>query len=231
MTPKHALPISLKGYKPGDFAMIIGFPGRTNRFLTSYGIEQMVNKDYPAWVEASKAVSYTHLDVYKRQVYSHLAYIPGTTQTLISAGQDTATIPNQGSSISTDGGATWTSIVLTGQVLDLTALNSNQIIGGGYSTTAGGTGSAYKLSPLLATVDANLSATQLSVYPNPTNGEVNIVSKSNVKSVQLMDMNGKLIKNFSSAKQLNISSVESGVYLLKVTTEDGKSTATKLIKK
>ncbi|OWK75036.1 peptidase S46 [Flavobacteriaceae bacterium JJC] len=62
MKPKHALPISLKGYKPGDFAMILGFPGRTNRYLTSYGIEQMVNKDYPAWVEASKVA----MDVMKK---------------------------------------------------------------------------------------------------------------------------------------------------------------------
>ena len=54
MKPKHSLPISLRGYKPGDFAMIVGYPGRTNRFLTSYGIEQMVTKDYPAWVESSK---------------------------------------------------------------------------------------------------------------------------------------------------------------------------------
>ncbi|SEF98592.1 Peptidase S46 [Halpernia humi] len=54
MKPKHFLPISLKGYKPGDFAMIIGYPGRTNRYLTSFGIKQMVDKDYPAWVEASK---------------------------------------------------------------------------------------------------------------------------------------------------------------------------------
>ena len=62
MKPKHALPISLKGYKPGDFTMIVGYPGRTNRFLTSYGIEQMVNKDYPAWVEASKMA----MDVMKK---------------------------------------------------------------------------------------------------------------------------------------------------------------------
>lgn len=54
MKPKHFLPVSLKGYKPGDFAMIVGYPGRTNRYLTSFGIKQMVNKDYPAWVEASK---------------------------------------------------------------------------------------------------------------------------------------------------------------------------------
>ena len=62
MKPKHSLPISLKGYKPGDFTMIVGFPGRTNRYLTSYGIEQMVNKDYPAWVEASKLA----MDVMKK---------------------------------------------------------------------------------------------------------------------------------------------------------------------
>lgn len=34
-TPKKSLTISLQGYKPGDFTMIIGFPGRTNRYLTS----------------------------------------------------------------------------------------------------------------------------------------------------------------------------------------------------
>lgn len=60
--PKHALPISLRGYKPGDFTMIVGYPGRTNRYLTSYGISQMVNKDYPAWVEASKLA----MDVMKK---------------------------------------------------------------------------------------------------------------------------------------------------------------------
>lgn len=62
LKPKHALPISLKGYKPNDFAMIVGYPGRTNRYLTSYGIQQMVNKDYPAWVEASKLA----MDVMKK---------------------------------------------------------------------------------------------------------------------------------------------------------------------
>lgn len=62
LKPKHYLPISMKGYKPGDFAMIIGYPGRTNRYVTSYGIEQMVTKDYPAWVESSKLA----MDVMKK---------------------------------------------------------------------------------------------------------------------------------------------------------------------
>lgn len=62
LKPKHHLPVSLKGYKPGDFTMILGYPGRTNRYLTSYGIEQMVDKDYPAWVESSKVA----MDVMKK---------------------------------------------------------------------------------------------------------------------------------------------------------------------
>ncbi|MCL1679629.1 S46 family peptidase [Elizabethkingia miricola] len=64
LKPKHHLPISVKGNKPGDFAMIVGYPGTTNRYLTSFGIEQMVSKDYPAWVEASK----TAMDVMKKHM-------------------------------------------------------------------------------------------------------------------------------------------------------------------
>ncbi len=62
LKPKHHLPISLKGVKPGDFAMILGYPGRTNRYLTSYGIKNLVEQEYPAWVKASKAA----MDVMKK---------------------------------------------------------------------------------------------------------------------------------------------------------------------
>ena len=37
--PRHFFPISLKGYDEGDFAMVMGFPGATQRYLTSYGID------------------------------------------------------------------------------------------------------------------------------------------------------------------------------------------------
>jgi hypothetical protein len=39
LLPKHHLPISLKGYQPGDFSMTIGFPGTTNRYITSHGLK------------------------------------------------------------------------------------------------------------------------------------------------------------------------------------------------
>lgn len=51
MTPRHHLPVSLKGVKENDFAMIMGFPGRTDRYLTSYGVEQTVTLEKPKRVE------------------------------------------------------------------------------------------------------------------------------------------------------------------------------------
>ena len=54
LKPKHHLPISLKGVQENDFAMILGYPGRTNRWMPAEGIEQNVKYAYPAWVEGSK---------------------------------------------------------------------------------------------------------------------------------------------------------------------------------
>ena len=54
LQPKHFLPINLGGVKEGDFAMILGYPGRTNRWMPAGGIEQNVKFAYPAWVEGSK---------------------------------------------------------------------------------------------------------------------------------------------------------------------------------
>jgi hypothetical protein len=62
LKPKHHLPVNIKGVKEGDFAMILGYPGRTNRWLPAGGIEQNVKYAYPAWVEASK----TSMDAMKK---------------------------------------------------------------------------------------------------------------------------------------------------------------------
>ena len=45
-TPTH-LKISLKGVKPGDYTMIMGFPGSTERYMTSYEIDHVLNISNP----------------------------------------------------------------------------------------------------------------------------------------------------------------------------------------
>ena len=54
LTPKRHLKVNIGGVKEGDFAMILGYPGRTNRWMPAGGIEQNVKFAYPAWVEGSK---------------------------------------------------------------------------------------------------------------------------------------------------------------------------------
>ena len=42
-TPKNHLKISLKGFNEGDYAMIMGYPGRTNRFYTSPELQSLLD--------------------------------------------------------------------------------------------------------------------------------------------------------------------------------------------
>ena len=51
LTPKHHLPISLDGVKQDDFTMIWGFPGSTERYMSSYGIDYNVETFYPIIIE------------------------------------------------------------------------------------------------------------------------------------------------------------------------------------
>jgi len=70
LQPKHFLPINLNGVKEEDFAMILGYPGRTNRWMPAGGIEQNVKFAYPAWVEAAK----TGIDIMKKYMDMNEAY-------------------------------------------------------------------------------------------------------------------------------------------------------------
>jgi len=48
--PKHHLPVSIAGVEQGDYAMIMGYPGSTDRYLTSYGVQDAVAVEQPARV-------------------------------------------------------------------------------------------------------------------------------------------------------------------------------------
>lgn len=67
--PKASLPISIKGVKEGDYAMIMGFPGRTNRYLTSYGVEQAVSLEQPKIVD----IRTKKLDIMKKYMDKDVA--------------------------------------------------------------------------------------------------------------------------------------------------------------
>ena len=49
--PEYVAPISLDGYQEGTFCMTLGYPGSTERYLSSFGIEEMMNNTNQAQID------------------------------------------------------------------------------------------------------------------------------------------------------------------------------------
>ena len=78
LKPLRKLEISLDGYREGDFAMVIGYPGRTDRYASSAKIDYLENVSYPvsniirgdqmsivnSWMNADPEVRLKYADYY-----------------------------------------------------------------------------------------------------------------------------------------------------------------------
>ena len=53
--PKHFFPVSAKGIQENDFTMVMGYPGRTQEYLPSFAVAQIVNDLNPAKIEIRDA--------------------------------------------------------------------------------------------------------------------------------------------------------------------------------
>lgn len=62
--PKYVAPISLDGYREGSFCMTLGYPGSTERYLSSYGIEEMMNNSNQAQID----IRGVKQDIWKREM-------------------------------------------------------------------------------------------------------------------------------------------------------------------
>ncbi len=51
LKPRHHLPVSIRGVQEGDFAMVLGFPGSTDRYLTSMGINFKLENEFPIRID------------------------------------------------------------------------------------------------------------------------------------------------------------------------------------
>ncbi|MES2109687.1 MAG: S46 family peptidase [Bacteroidota bacterium] len=93
--PKRFLPISLKGVKNGDFAMVFGYPGSTDRYLTSNGVRLAAEETNPiivklrdirlkAWKEEMNKSTDTRLKLSSEynKVSNYWKYFIGQTEQL-----------------------------------------------------------------------------------------------------------------------------------------------------
>jgi hypothetical protein len=51
LKPKYYFPVNIKGLQEGDFTMVMGYPGRTDRYATSYSIENSLDITSPSLVK------------------------------------------------------------------------------------------------------------------------------------------------------------------------------------
>ena len=64
MKSKHFLPISLKGVQPGDYTMILGYPGSTDRYSASGAVKNVIELEGPAVVDCRT----TKLEQYRKHM-------------------------------------------------------------------------------------------------------------------------------------------------------------------
>ena len=91
--------------------------------------------------------------------------------------------------------------------------------------------SAYDSSIVLATGETK-AKDKLQAYPNPFTDVLNISDVSNVKSISVIDISGKLVKTFDKPEStLHLGGLNSGMYLVVLNMKDGSKQTIKAIKK
>ncbi|WP_439127498.1 aryl-sulfate sulfotransferase [Polaribacter sp.] len=56
----------------------------------------------------------------------------------------------------------------------------------------------------------------LSVFPNPTNGQLSFIFDKNIESIEVFDLTGKIVLTNYNTKSINIEKLKSGLYIVKV---------------
>lgn len=129
-----------------------------------------------------------------------------------------------GSSYSLNDGTTWTAIDGIGKT-SLSFLSETVGFAGGFTTT--GVGGAYKFTSNLGT--AKFNENSFTAYPNPVNDVVTITNKDNAtfNAISITDINGRTVKSVKadnvSELQVNVSELNSGIYFLNISSENGKA--------
>ena len=92
---------------------------------------------------------------------------------------------------------------------------------------------AYYSSVLISNEDFNKIL--FTLYPNPVTDKLLIESQENISQAAVYNIHGKLVKtirfNASNPIEINVSSLQNGMYFLKIETENGRIATEKFIKK
>lgn len=92
----------------------------------------------------------------------------------------------------------------------------------------------FKIVQEVAGSTPSLDLANLSVYPNPVSDRLNIDYKENISNLTVYDLSGRSVKSFTSNNRNNsidVSDLKSGIYMLRIETENNNVSTVKFIKK
>src|SRR5690606_5096326 len=97
-------------------------------------------------------------------------------------------------------------------------------------------GSAFYDEFLISTENMNVNdliSNSLKVYPNPVKDILNIEIPSNkkIKDIDIFSLTGEKLMHSAAVESLNLNQLSKGIYILKVTTENGQILTQKIIKR
>ncbi|GAB1308851.1 hypothetical protein KH5_15340 [Urechidicola sp. KH5] len=75
------------------------------------------------------------------------------------------------------------------------------------------------------------NAFEFAVYPNPANDVIQVQTQEIINAAEVFDMLGKKVVHSQTIEQINISNLTSGLYMLKLTADNGGVATKKIIKK
>lgn len=195
----------------------------------------MVGKDWSVYRTNDGGATWTPVATDGTIRNGDVTYVEGTNNLLVNIGEDFID-GFRGSSVSSDNGTTWQDV---GQEIDaVSAVEFYDLTHGLASgfTASPVSGGIYRwvgdLNEFLATVDFQ-SAKAFTASPNPTSGDLSIAGK-NISNVAVYDILGKQVANtnFGSLNEvkINLANLNSGVYMVKVTNNEGASATIKVVK-
>ena len=129
--------------------------------------------------------------------------------------------------------ANWDIVNAAGAVADATPATNGAVIGGALDMT----NSIYidaivfdNTAPNLGTNDVEFANNTISLYPNPTQEVLNVNSADQIAKIEVYDLLGKKVASNNNAKNVNVSALGKGVYVVKVAQENGSVVAKRFIK-
>jgi hypothetical protein len=71
----------------------------------------------------------------------------------------------------------------------------------------------------------------VSIYPNPVSEVMFVKSHENISNITVFDIHGKKVKTVNAQSEINLGGLQSGVYFVSITSENGGIWTEKIVKK